>query len=535
MCAMLALAACVRNTAVKERLLAVESIIEEYPDSALAVLRSMDSVSVHKMEETQALHALLLSQAFDKNYIDVKDDSLISIAVRYYEESDDIFHRMLAHFYHGRVLYNASNYPQSLISTLQAFQEAESLDDKFWVAMSARNLSDIYNKTHHGPEGIKYARIASDNFKVSGHDIHHLWAIADLATAYNNNGDYDSSIVVAQELLDSAINHSNNSLQTIATRLIGRSYFGRDKYAEAIPYYIKVCSDNNRATVEDSAHLAILYLNNNQTKEAEILLNAISDKEAKCSQWMQYEIYSKTGKTDKALSSLKKERTLINNDFKRIIQQNLNGALSDYNAAQELKREAEIRTIQLYFALSTIAALILIFTAILFIYRQRAKTERYINLAKDLEANLKSVRKDNTETQNHLRDILKSKFTSLTTLLSAYQGLSTNEDTKQKIVIELDKLIAEFSISGTQYKKLEEDVNLHAANLMSNLRKHTSGWKEIDYILYLYSALGFTTPALTMFLEAKDANAIYNRKKRIREKLKDLPDNLSQYYLSFLQ
>ncbi len=182
----------------------MESIIEEYPDSALAVLRSIDSVSVNKYKETQALHALLLSQAFDKNYIDVKDDSLISIAVRYYEESEDVYHRMLTHFYHGRVLYNAGNYPQSLISTFKAYEEATDVGGQYWLGMTARSISDIYNQTYSYIESLDYAKKALEHFRQTDRQRYTNWIHWNLAIAYRNCELWDDCIQIAAQGQDSA-------------------------------------------------------------------------------------------------------------------------------------------------------------------------------------------------------------------------------------------------------------------------------------------------------------------------------------------
>ncbi len=528
------LVGCSQHTEFRRELDWAEALMQENPDSALALLQGIDSAIIDDDLENRALHALLLSQAMDKNYIDSKDDSLVSIAVNYYENSDDIRHRMLAHYYHGRILYNAEQYPQSLIAMLQAMQDAKSMDDKFWIAMSARSISDIYKTTHHGPESIKYAKIAAENFKISEHHLYHIWAIADLAIAYNNNGDYDSSMVFSQELLDSAISCHNSELESIAKKYIGRSYFGKNKYAEAIPYYIARCADSTRATLEDSAHLAILYINTNQSQKAQKLMNDISDTTAKASIWMRQEMYSKTNETAKALDAYKEEQTRTAILLEEIIRQNLSGALADYNHAQELKHKDGVHTMQLGILVLVLVILLVSFSAWLYISHQRTKIERYITVAEELYIASEQAKKENSETQTLLRNSMKNKFMSFANLLSAYHGLSCQETTKQNIVSELDKLVSDFSITGVRHKELEEEVNAVAGNLMANLRRDVPRLKEIDYILYLYSALGFTNPVLVMFLQVKDINVVYNRKKRIREKLRDLPDETGNYYLSFL-
>ena len=61
----------------------VESYIMERPDSALTVLETMDR-DLLTSDRLKAQHALLHAMALDKNFIDVDDDSLASVALSYY-------------------------------------------------------------------------------------------------------------------------------------------------------------------------------------------------------------------------------------------------------------------------------------------------------------------------------------------------------------------------------------------------------------------------------------------------------------------
>ena len=68
---------------VQHKLYDVESYIMERPDSALVVLDSMDR-SCLTSDRLRAHHALLHAMALDKNFIDVTDDSIASVAVEYF-------------------------------------------------------------------------------------------------------------------------------------------------------------------------------------------------------------------------------------------------------------------------------------------------------------------------------------------------------------------------------------------------------------------------------------------------------------------
>ena len=67
-----------------------------HPDSALNMLESISTDSL-KTKADRAYHALLLTQARDKNYIVQTDDSLIQVAVRYYDTHEN------AHCKHGHI------------------------------------------------------------------------------------------------------------------------------------------------------------------------------------------------------------------------------------------------------------------------------------------------------------------------------------------------------------------------------------------------------------------------------------------------
>ena len=85
----------------------VDSYIEARPDSALAVLEGIDKSELTS-KELEAKYALLLSQALDKNYIDLQSDSIIAPAVRYYENHGTPDERLKMYYYSGRIKQNNS-------------------------------------------------------------------------------------------------------------------------------------------------------------------------------------------------------------------------------------------------------------------------------------------------------------------------------------------------------------------------------------------------------------------------------------------
>ena len=85
-----------------------DSLMETHPDSALTLLKHITD-SKGLSSSNQALYALLMSRALDKNNIKVQSDSLIRIATAYYHGEKEFSRAGYAWFYLARVDGNCSN------------------------------------------------------------------------------------------------------------------------------------------------------------------------------------------------------------------------------------------------------------------------------------------------------------------------------------------------------------------------------------------------------------------------------------------
>ena len=100
-----ALLACNDPKPVTDALHRAEALMNEHPDSAWAVLNTLSPDEMGK-NRPRALYALLYTQAQDKTYRDETNDSLISVAVDYYRDTDDVRQKFLSYYYKGRVHFN---------------------------------------------------------------------------------------------------------------------------------------------------------------------------------------------------------------------------------------------------------------------------------------------------------------------------------------------------------------------------------------------------------------------------------------------
>lgn len=121
---------CSDDTAVMSGLDLAESMMEERPGTALAILDTMDRSQL-KSRESVARHALLYSQALDRNYIDMTTDSIIRPAVEYYSRHGNADERLKAQYYLGCIYRNARNHEKEMECYVRAEQYVdEALDYK---------------------------------------------------------------------------------------------------------------------------------------------------------------------------------------------------------------------------------------------------------------------------------------------------------------------------------------------------------------------------------------------------------------------
>ena len=150
---------------------AAEALMEEQPDSALRLLSRVDGRML--TGEHQARYALLLSQAYERNYVDVANDSLICIAVRYYGSTDDLQGQMRSRYYLGAVRMNQEDYEGALAEALDVEKMAAELGDESFLLRTKMLIARAYFALNKQDEAREYvgqlAELVSD--KLGSRDL----------------------------------------------------------------------------------------------------------------------------------------------------------------------------------------------------------------------------------------------------------------------------------------------------------------------------------------------------------------------------
>lgn len=91
-----------------------ESVMFDYPDSALHILGHMPMPSARRDKENHALWCLLVTQAQYKQALKIPSDSLVRIAYDYYKPTKNARRKAMSALYMGGVNYNLGNIEESI-------------------------------------------------------------------------------------------------------------------------------------------------------------------------------------------------------------------------------------------------------------------------------------------------------------------------------------------------------------------------------------------------------------------------------------
>lgn len=513
-----------------------ERLMDARPDSALALVESVDPSAIHS-RSTRALHALLLTQAQFKNYIDVPNDSLISIAVDYFDSTDDIFHQLLAHFYYGNVKYSMKMYPQALVHLLKAYDSAKELNDKFWMAMTARELSHTYNATYNGNESLRFAEIAFRNFKDINRQPHTNYAILDLAASYISVGEYEKAEESACQGLDSALKFKDYNLEIEAKRMLGMTYLNMRESASAKPYFEEICNNGpDIAQLSDSLYLLLTYIREKDMQKAKALKLKCSDMSKGLGNWMQYEIYEALDSLPQAMATLKRMDSESDSILRYMLTRNVSGTLIDYYNYQKDLQEAKLRTSRVIVWCIGLIGLLLGLLGISIFQRYRKRQKDIINRNVEIAENLRemiSIR--DRESQKKIHSLLADRFEVFDEMMKVMYEDGDSERSKKRISEMINMLVKDFSRNKKKISELESYADRYYDNIMTSFRTDFPKLVEADYLFFLYSIFGFSNASMALFLHEDDPDAIYGRRKRMKNRLRNSESANKEKYLSVLR
>ena len=177
--------------------------------------------------------------------------------------------------------------------------------------------------------------------------------------------------------------------------------------------------------------------------------------------------------------------------------------------------------------LALLAAAILA-TLVLYFWARKAQTERLLQQEREENDHLLSAAEDLRRQMASLAGKKEGRGDALSTLdrlCEQYYIYEGTENLQPRILKEVRSIVEGLRSDPKAQRALEQSLNERCDDVMRRLRATFPKWKEEDFLLYLFTASGFSSTTISTLLE-KDKAYVYNRLYRLKERIKaaDTPD-----------
>ena len=512
-----------------------EAVMQEHPDSALALLQAINPDEL-TTDRGRAMHALLLSQAYDKNYIDLTDDSLISIAVDYFAHTNEHHYAMLAHYYHGRVLYNAKDYINATLAYERTKQYIEYVEDSKLKGLLYSQLGEIYYINMDYPKSIESYKTAYDYYEKGGFVAHRNFALYDLGGAYFSSADYPNSEKYLNQALENAIEANDLTLIEVSKKALLAVYVQTKRTDKAFGIF-KELSHKNTKVQEGSTYfgiISVMYAQMNNPEESDRYMKKAWDISSSSNDSIT--LFYREASRDYSLGNINsawqnnlKGYNLQSTLLRQTLQQPIVTVQRDYlNQKLEytnLKNRQERTIVILIIALVASIASILIYLLITRIKQRDKKIDEYMILIDEIQCTAQDA---NNKASTLLRELFQEKYAIINKISSSISGSIKSTISQKQIIADIESIF-EALRKESYYQELESAVNRYRNNIMADLRAEVV-LNEKEYRQMCFHFAGFSVNLISLLLN-ENASNIYKRRARVKEKIAQISTIKREKYL----
>ena len=511
----------------------VESYIMECPDSALAVLESIDRVDLNTAR-TKAHHALLHAMALDKNYIDVTEDSIAKVATEYYKKHGPRRNYARALYYLGKSYYYNEEYDKAILEYSKAEKVAVGCDS-LYLGMIKTAEARVYNLTYNSIEELKCIQNAVKIFQLLGIPSYERSTKYSLGIAYHNADRFDEAILVFKELIDSSLTtdyYLKNSTLYLAHSMIER----KDADYHAVESLFRKAKYELEANLTDRDFWAWTYslYKIGSNNEAEAIMNNIDVSEEYTANFWKSRIYAFLNDWESVYKYDRLSDIYQNEVIESVLETSLATYQRDYYQSELESSEYKVKTRTMgLIGVIVIAVLIIIIICLLinkYIRKQKEEKEKLLEYSEEIRRQLSEAEKnDYPALKRKYLSLYKTRFETIGSLSEQYiqaEGRSDIESLMFKKVLTLIKEIKNDSTNRAKFEAmLDEDLDM----IMTNLRKEMPKFSETDFAIFSYLIVGFDATTISRLIDMT-VNNIYAHKRRIRIRIEERqPEHASQF------
>lgn len=553
-----------------------DAVMWTRPDSALAALESIDSLSL-KTRAQRARYSLLYTMALTRTHRDIPDLRIIQPAASYYERHGSNDDRMKMYFYLGTAQYDTGDPESAIASYLRAKEYSFHSDNLVFKGIISSSISDVYLWNNNNSESILYCKESCDYF-VQAKDSFRLWNTTGLlANRYSNIRDWakaDSlySIFFSQPIRDTSI--YARQLLNLAWNNIFKP--GSDPH-ESIDLFRKATGEFG-GTPSLSDYCVYAYASEiiGDYDTANDLIRQLEnvDSSSTILKIWKYRISKHRADYKTALTYLEQSLNDQNSEVLETVGQSVALAQSDYYENKSLlldkdrRLQRQVKWMIFLIAVMMVASGLGIYSKRKKIWQRQVEEMSFINdeVSQRLNEALLSEKEhlrsiDSLASANELAEkniqtlseklssaaekeqVLmglrakyvqanKRRYAQLNVLCRQYlESPNASRNGKDKIYAEVKKILA--ILDEPNQKELESMLDDNLDGIMTKLRAAIPDTTEKDFRFISFLILGFDTKTISRMMDY-NVNTVYTKRYIIKEKISKLDGENKALFSEFI-
>lgn len=530
---------CSTFSGIPEIIIHAEELMPQNPDSALFLLGSLNTGNINS-QKIRAKYAVVYSQALDKNYIDKTNDSLITIAVKYYKKHGNIKEKFMSLYYLGRIQYNAGHYTRAMLSYMEAIPLIEQLDDDYLSGLLFSQISQIYANNFEYANSLNAAEEAYKYFLRTKYVSHQHYALLDIGLAYANNGQKDKSIDILNQVVQLARENADTILlASCLSNLALQSIESRDCEKTKKLYHEKASVLGEPLDMRDNACLAYVYALESKRDSVSYYMNkawplACDKIDTVALFFRSFQIEKVRGNYRLALENLEKSVQIQDSIVRETLQQSVVSAQKDYFLNLSDFRAFKLKTEKRLWILAFAFLIFIVIVAITYLHRRlqqkNLEISKYMNMTFEIQDTL---RNHDTQMSQLIQRLFNDKFELIDKLGCTYYERQNTPAEKEAIFNAVKSAIQDLGSDKKTKMDLERIVDACNNNVMFKIREQMPNLKESDYELLCYFFARFSYRAISIFTQDKVEN-IYNKKSRLKSRISNSEPRDMQLFLEML-
>lgn len=533
---------CARQNIYKQ-LSQAESCVQSNPDSALALIQTIDT-NLLRSHRLHAYYSLLHAGALDKSWIDTTDIGVIMPAVSYYEKHGSPDQKMESFYYLGRIQANGHDYNSAIVSLVRAEAEATASQDIAFKGLLCMAIADIYKKAHHTEKEQYYIEKGMAYFLEGNDTVHYNLSFGRLAMSFQEKREW----VMADSLFRKGIELASND--TIAMRMFLVHYAAMKIVQPDIDPKGAVTLIDRAVSefgLRPSPKVYGIYayaslLENDSTTTDKILsfLNSLPESRKKEARYYEYLIALHRNDNGHAIDLLNSIYSDQDIEVDRLLNNSITAILKDYYQLQAVEADQQSHTQRLVTAVVILGLSLLFFIIIVCLVRKREKERfEFANMIKFVEEtnsmlvqSKSSLEKKCAVLQQSYIQLFKNQFetiNSLTKTFLKHQGKS--EDTRKTAIYgKVKDILAFIGKDKKQHILFEEQINRDLNNIVSRLKADLGEVSDENSRFICYTIAGFDPNVIAILLGLSLSN-VYTKRFRLKERIRQLDSPYKKEYL----